>query len=154
MIVAGTGLGSRFPARGAERRPCPSSGKPDSRTRSGFVSDDLCRRPSRRTRRAGARRVAGLAAHARIETPLTIGLFGPSGSGKSFALTNLMRSIEDLRAATLASPYIGENRGSIPLSSANEINTLDMLTTPVSHSYGKYTGNPNKCDPFDALEAD
>ncbi|MDQ6703740.1 MAG: KAP family NTPase, partial [Pseudomonadota bacterium] len=54
--------------------------------------------------------LAGLAAHARIETPLTIGLFGPSGSGKSFALTKLIRSIEDLsRAATTpASPYIGE----------------------------------------------
>ncbi|HXN87882.1 MAG TPA: hypothetical protein VN890_00755, partial [Methylocella sp.] len=52
--------------------------------------------------------LAGLAAHARIETPLTIGLFGPSGSGKSFALTKLIRSIEDLRAATPASPYIGE----------------------------------------------
>jgi hypothetical protein len=52
--------------------------------------------------------LAGLAAHARIETPLTIGLFGPSGSGKSFALTKLIRSIEALRAATPASPYIGE----------------------------------------------
>jgi KAP family P-loop domain len=52
--------------------------------------------------------LAGLAAHARIETPLTIGLFGPSGSGKSFALTKLIRSIEDLRAATPASPYIAE----------------------------------------------
>jgi KAP family P-loop domain len=54
--------------------------------------------------------LAGLAAHARIETPLTIGLFGPSGSGKSFALTKLIRSIEVLsaRAATSASPYIGE----------------------------------------------
>ena len=52
--------------------------------------------------------LAGLAAHARIETPLTIGLFGPSGSGKSFALTKLIRSIEDLRAASPASPTIGE----------------------------------------------
>ncbi|MDQ6868215.1 MAG: KAP family NTPase [Pseudomonadota bacterium] len=54
--------------------------------------------------------LAGLAAHARIETPLTIGLFGPSGSGKSFALTKLIRSIEvfSARAATPASPYIGE----------------------------------------------
>ena len=52
--------------------------------------------------------LAGLAAHARIETPLTIGLFGPSGSGKSFALTKLIRSIEDLHAANPASPYIGE----------------------------------------------
>ena len=58
--------------------------------------------------------LTGLAAHVRTETPLTIGLFGPSGSGKSFALTKLIRSIEDLRAATLASPYIGGNRGSIP----------------------------------------
>ncbi len=52
--------------------------------------------------------LAGLAAHARTETPLTIGLFGPSGSGKSFALTKLIRSIEDLRAANPASPTIGE----------------------------------------------
>jgi hypothetical protein len=52
--------------------------------------------------------LAGLAAHARIETPLAIGLFGPSGSGKSFALTKLIRSIEDLRAAAPASPSIGE----------------------------------------------
>jgi hypothetical protein len=52
--------------------------------------------------------LAGLAAHARTETPLTIGLFGPSGSGKSFALTKLIRSIEDLHAANPASPYIGE----------------------------------------------
>jgi KAP family P-loop domain len=53
--------------------------------------------------------LAGLAAHARTETPLTIGLFGPSGSGKSFALTKLIRSIEDLRAAsTPDTPYIGE----------------------------------------------
>ncbi len=52
--------------------------------------------------------LAGLAAHARTETPLTIGLFGPSGSGKSFALTKLIRAIEVLRPATPASPYIGE----------------------------------------------
>jgi KAP family P-loop domain len=52
--------------------------------------------------------LAGLAAHARTETPLTIGLFGPSGSGKSFALTKLIRSIEDLRPAGPASPTIGE----------------------------------------------
>jgi hypothetical protein len=54
--------------------------------------------------------LAGLAAHARIETPLTIGLFGPSGSGKSFALTKLIRSIEILsdRAPAPASPHIGE----------------------------------------------
>ncbi|MGA7383345.1 MAG: P-loop NTPase fold protein [Methylocella sp.] len=52
--------------------------------------------------------LAGLAAHARIETPLTIGLFGPSGSGKSFALTRLIRSIEDLRAANPDKSCIGE----------------------------------------------
>jgi hypothetical protein len=54
--------------------------------------------------------LAGLAAHARIETPLTIGLLGPPGSGKSFALTKLVQSIEVLsaRAAAPASPYIGE----------------------------------------------
>ncbi|MGH6821039.1 MAG: hypothetical protein ACREDU_09290, partial [Methylocella sp.] len=53
--------------------------------------------------------LAGLAAHVRIETPLTIGLFGPSGSGKSFALTKLIRSIEILsdRAAAPAL-HIGE----------------------------------------------
>jgi hypothetical protein len=51
--------------------------------------------------------LAELAAHKRTETPLTIGLFGPPGSGKSFALTKLVQSIEDLsQAATaLASPY-------------------------------------------------
>ncbi|MGI8569634.1 MAG: hypothetical protein ACR2KT_11465 [Methylocella sp.] len=53
--------------------------------------------------------LAGLAAHARIETPLTIGLFGPSGSGKSFTLTKLIQSIGELsRAATPDTPYIGE----------------------------------------------
>jgi KAP family P-loop domain len=54
--------------------------------------------------------LAELAAHKRTETPLTIGLFGSSGSGKSFALTKLIQSIEDLgRAATApASPYIGD----------------------------------------------
>jgi hypothetical protein len=54
--------------------------------------------------------LAELAAHRRTETPLTIGLFGPSGSGKSFALTKLIQSIEDLgrAAVTPASPFIGE----------------------------------------------
>lgn len=53
--------------------------------------------------------LAELAAHRRTETPLTIGLFGPSGSGKSFALTKLIQTIEDLsRAATLDAPYLGE----------------------------------------------
>lgn len=53
--------------------------------------------------------LAELAAHKRTETPLTIGLFGPSGSGKSFALTKLIQSIEDLsRAATPETPYLGE----------------------------------------------
>jgi hypothetical protein len=54
--------------------------------------------------------LAELAAHRRTETPLTIGLFGPSGSGKSFALTKLIQSIEDLcrAAATPDTPYIGE----------------------------------------------
>ena len=53
--------------------------------------------------------LAGLAAHARIETPLTIGLFGPSGSGKSFTLTKLIQSIAELsRAAVPDTPYISE----------------------------------------------
>jgi KAP family P-loop domain len=53
--------------------------------------------------------LAELAAHKRTETPLTIGLFGPSGSGKSFALTKLIQSIEDLsRVATPETPYLGE----------------------------------------------
>jgi hypothetical protein len=55
--------------------------------------------------------LAELALHARTETPLTIGLFGPAGSGKSFALTKLIRSIELLStraAATPETPFIGE----------------------------------------------
>ena len=54
--------------------------------------------------------LAELAAHRRTETPLTIGLFGPSGSGKSFALTKLIQAIEELSraAVTPASPYLGE----------------------------------------------
>jgi hypothetical protein len=53
--------------------------------------------------------LAELAAHKRTGTPLTIGLFGPSGSGKSFALTKLIQFIEELsRAATPDSPYLGE----------------------------------------------
>ncbi|MGA9488420.1 MAG: hypothetical protein WBV25_15300, partial [Methylocella sp.] len=54
--------------------------------------------------------LAELAAHRRTETPLTIGLFGPSGSGKSFALTKLLQAIEELSraAVTPASPYLGE----------------------------------------------
>ena len=55
--------------------------------------------------------LAELAAHARTETPLTIGLFGPPGSGKSFALSRLLRAIELLttRAAEIPdTPYVGE----------------------------------------------
>ena len=43
--------------------------------------------------------LAELAAHARTETPLTIGLLGRPGSGKSLALLKLGRSIESLSAA-------------------------------------------------------
>jgi KAP family P-loop domain len=54
--------------------------------------------------------LAELAAHKRTETPLTIGLFGPSGSGKSFALTKLIEAIAHLSraAGTQASPYTSE----------------------------------------------
>ncbi|WP_036257166.1 P-loop NTPase fold protein [Methylocapsa aurea] len=43
--------------------------------------------------------LAELAAHARTETPLAIGLLGRSGSGKSLALLRLQRAIEALSAA-------------------------------------------------------
>lgn len=53
-----------------------------------------------------------LAAHARTETPLTIGLLGPSGSGKSLAMTRLIRSIEALSAAAAqragGTPFLGK----------------------------------------------
>lgn len=43
--------------------------------------------------------LAELAAHARTETPLTIGLLGPAGSGKSTALVKLADAISALSAA-------------------------------------------------------
>ncbi|HUI19991.1 MAG TPA: P-loop NTPase fold protein [Methylocella sp.] len=54
--------------------------------------------------------LAELAAHKRTETPLTIGIFGAPGSGKSFALSELIQAIEELSqgAATAGSPYVGE----------------------------------------------
>lgn len=55
--------------------------------------------------------LAELVCHKGTETPLTIGLFGPPGSGKSFAMTKLLRSIASLSgraAAAKDSPFIGE----------------------------------------------
>jgi len=43
--------------------------------------------------------ISQLATHARTETPIAIGLLGRSGSGKSLALTRLIRSIDALSAA-------------------------------------------------------
>jgi hypothetical protein len=36
-------------------------------------------------------------------------------------------------------PFHGENRGSIPLGRANEINELEILLAPAFYSHGKYT---------------
>lgn len=55
--------------------------------------------------------LAEMVLHKGTETPLAIGLLGPAGSGKSFALTKLLGLIEDLaaRARPLAdSPFAGQ----------------------------------------------
>ena len=46
--------------------------------------------------------LAELASHARTQTPLAIGLFGPAGCGKSVALNKLVAAIERLSAAAAA----------------------------------------------------
>jgi hypothetical protein len=120
MTVADTGLGalgaivpgSRLAAPNAVPSRPPASRivevEPEAVSSQAIFAADLPDGPDALGLDAPLGLLAGLAAHARIETPLTIGLFGPSGSGKSFALTKLIRSIEDLRAATPAAPYIGE----------------------------------------------
>ncbi len=55
--------------------------------------------------------LAELACHARTQTPLTIGLLGPAGCGKSVALNKLVAAIERLSAAAAkaeASPFVAE----------------------------------------------
>jgi hypothetical protein len=119
MIVADTGLGALGAivpgARLAEpnavpaRPPASRTVEPDAVSSQTIFAADHPGGPDALGLDAPLGLLAGLAAHARTETPLTIGLLGPSGSGKSFALTKLIRSIEDLSgAATPASPYIGE----------------------------------------------
>lgn len=51
--------------------------------------------------------LAELAAHRDSETPFTIGLLGPSGSGKSFALDKLLAKITILSASN-RSPFLGQ----------------------------------------------
>jgi hypothetical protein len=53
--------------------------------------------------------LAELASHARTQTPLAIGLFGPAGCGKSVALNKLVAAIERLGAAAAnagSSPFL------------------------------------------------
>jgi hypothetical protein len=55
--------------------------------------------------------LAELASHARTQTPLAIGLFGPAGCGKSVALNKLVAAIERLGAAAAAagsSPFLAQ----------------------------------------------
>lgn len=61
-------------------------------------------------------RLAALAAHKRTETPLTIGFFGPSGSGKSFAMARFLRSAEALSARAETEPDTHYLSGILTLS--------------------------------------
>jgi len=48
--------------------------------------------------------IAELCAHKETQTPLAIGVVGPSGSGKSFALERLVAAVEGLAAAAAKAP--------------------------------------------------
>ncbi len=116
--MADTGLGalgaivpgSRLVEQNAIPALAPASGmvEPEAASSQAIFAADIPDGPDALGLDAPLGLLAGLAAHARIETPLTIGLLGPSGSGKSFALTKLVRLIEDLHAAAPAFPYIDE----------------------------------------------
>ena len=92
--------------------------------------------------------LAELAAHKRTETPLTIGLFGPSGSGKSFALTKLIQAIEDLSraAATSDTPFLGEIL-------TLRVDATDMAETPATALAGALHASLARTYPAFAAEA-
>lgn len=60
---------------------------------------------------ASVRRFAEFAAHGATQTPLTLGILGQAGAGKSFALNRLLRDVEGLASGASrqgSSPYVGQ----------------------------------------------
>lgn len=72
---------------------------PPAKPRGSIFAADLPRGTDSLGQMAALRPLAELAAHRDAETPLTIGLLGRSGAGKSFALAALLGDVEALSAA-------------------------------------------------------